>query len=58
MDEKVEYVGDIGGGAFNWAGWLEMVNEEDVITPQMLPFLTDQVPDQLPRSLVSKQEPM
>jgi hypothetical protein len=57
-NQAVEYVADIGGGGFNWAGWMEMINEGDIITPQMIPFLTDQVPEQLPRSLISKQEPM
>jgi hypothetical protein len=55
-DEKVEYVADIGGGGFIWACWMEMVNEEDIITPQMLPFLADQAPEQIPRSLT--QAPM
>ena len=57
-DEEVEYVADIGGGVFIWAGWVEMINEEDIIIPQMLPFLTDLAPEQLPRSLIAKQDPM
>ena len=57
-DEEVEYVADIGGGVFIWAGWVEMINEEDIIIPQMLPFLTDLAPEQLPRSLITKQDPM
>lgn len=56
--EHVEHTPDFGGGGYIWAGWVEMVNEGDSITPQMLPFLADLAPDLVPPSVVSKREPM
>lgn len=48
--------GDLGGGIFEWGGWYQMLDEEDVITPQVVCFLGDVAPWMLPQSILAKRE--
>ena len=49
---------DLGGGGTSWGGWYQLLDKEDKITAQMLPFLGDAVPELLPDSLAMQREAM
>jgi hypothetical protein len=47
---------DLGGGGSTWGAWYQLLDKGDVITPHMLPFLADVVPELLPDSLAMSTE--
>lgn len=58
VGQAAQHQGDLGGGEFIWAGWVEILGSEDTITVPMLPFLADLTPDVIPRVLDPERAPM